>query len=197
MTRTLDVGLDLDGCKFWFDRAYYAGCIKAGLLPADTAHITADVWTFYESYGHDLPTFLANCDRLADLGLLWDGDMIPGAKTAWEALADAGHRIHVITDRSFGSHPIASEVGTRMWLARHGVRYTSLTFSADKTVVPTDVMLEDKLANYDALAETSCIPVLINRPWNHAPDGDARMRVDTHDEFVALVAAMAEDTVDA
>lgn len=188
--RTLDIGQDLDGVNFWFDHAYHHGCVSLGILPAGTPKVRAEHWDFYEDYGHDTAAFIANCHAIADAGLLWEGPMIAGARFAWNELADAGHRIHVITDRSFGTHPVASHVGTRMWLRQHQLRHTSLTFSSDKTIVPTDIMLEDKLQNYDALAATSCTPVLINRPWNADP-GDTRLRIDTHEEFVALVADLA------
>lgn len=184
--RVLRVGQDLDGVNFWFDRSYVAGCIELGLLPADTPPHKAGRWDFFLDLEHTVEEFVANCHQLADAGLLWHGQTIPGARTAWEAILDAGHEIHVVTDRSFGSHPVASQVGTRAFLRTNGLRYHSLTFTADKTSVPTDVMLEDKLENYDALDATACRPYLINRPWNQVP-GDDRRRVDTHDEFVAEV----------
>jgi hypothetical protein len=191
--RRLRVGLDLDGVNFWFDQGYHRGCLELGLIPAKTAAADATYWEFYELYGHDLATFLSNCNTLADAGLLWSGPMIPGAAPMWDSLVDAGHEIHVITDRSFGSHPVASEVGTRMWLAQHRRIYHSLRFDADKTVVPTDVMLEDKLSNYDALAATDCVPVLINRPWNQVEGGDARRRIDHHEEFLPICETVAEN----
>lgn len=189
--RTLRVGQDLDGVNFWFDRAYYTGCRALGLIHPSQPHRIARHWEFYEDYDHDLATFLTNCDTLADAGLLWDGPMIPGAASAWDHLADMGHEIHIITDRRFGTHPVASEVGTRMWLRAHGRRYHSLKFSPNKAAVPTDVMLEDKIENYDDLADTDCTPVLINRLWNQVPGGDDRLRVNTHDQFLTIVANLA------
>lgn len=190
--RVLRVGQDLDGVHYLFDRAYYTGCvaldrIKVPFRPANT-------WDFYhDEYGHSVAEFLTNCHDLADLGWLWDGPMIPGGRTMWDALIDAGHEVHVITDRSFGTHPIASHVGTRMWLASKGRKYHSLTFTADKTAVPTDIMLEDKLENYDDLDAAGCQVWLINRPWNEVPGGDDRRRVNTHDQFLAKVHALAEE----
>jgi hypothetical protein len=191
--RVLDVGLDLDGTfGIWFHEAYYHGCVAIGEVdPAVYPRIDAQHWDFYEALGHDLPQFLGNCDRLADLGLLWDRPLIPGAATAWDAILDAGHRVHVITDRAFGSHPIASEVATRMWLNRYGRRYHSLTFTRHKSDVVTDAMLEDKIENYDELEDTQASRCwLINRPWNLVEGGDDRRRVDYHDEFVLEVLTM-------
>lgn len=189
--RVLDVGEDLDGVHMWFHESYYDGCVKIGEIdPSVHGPIDARHWDFYEDVDHTLSQFLTNCDRLADLGLLWDRPMIPGSATAWDTILDAGHRIHVVTDRSFGTHPIASEVATRMWLAHHGRRYHSLTFTRHKPDVATDVMLDDKLENYDALDAAGCRAILLNQPWNHVPGGDDRRRVDNHDEFVLEVLTM-------
>lgn len=186
--RTLDVGQDLDGVQVWFDRSYYFGCVKLGMIdPAEHPWHPGQRWDFYEDLGHSAADFIANCNQLADLGILWDGDPIPGTETMWDAILDAGHRIHVKTDRPFGTHPIASEVGTRMWLRRHNRHYHSITFSADKTTGPrVDIMLEDKVENYDALDAAGQNPYLINRLWN-APYDDGRRRVTNYDQFLARV----------
>ncbi|HEY1176408.1 MAG TPA: hypothetical protein VGF17_09645 [Phytomonospora sp.] len=190
----IDVGLDLDGCIQWFDRGYHAGCVAAGLLPASVVWQPPASWSFYEQYGHDAATFVANCHRLADLGLLWSGPLIAGARSMWHDLRAAGHRIHVKTDRGFGSHPAVSEALTRATLAAHGLRYDSITFTADKTAGPhVDVMLEDKLENYDALDAFGVQVYLINRAWN-GPYPDGRRRVLTHDQFTAAVQALADGT---
>lgn len=192
-TRILDVGLDLDGCFQWFDRAYHAGCVAAGLMPPREPFQHSRTWEFYKQYGHTTERFLANCDELADLGLLWAGPMIAGGESLWNDLRAAGHRIHVKTDRAFGSHPAVSEALTRAHLATRGLVYDSITFGADKTKGPRiDLMLEDKLENYDALDAAGVRVYLINRAWN-APWDDHRRRVTMHDQFLAAVHAMAAE----
>ena len=197
--RTLDVGMDLDGCGIWFDRQYVVGCQTLGLIPAgDVAPATH--WEFYEDHGHTLQEFIDNCDQLADRGLLWMGPPIAGFVTMWEAITDAGHRIHVKTDRAFGSSPAASEVATYIWLDSLNLRHSgNITFGKDKTAGPVcDVMLEDRLDNADDLMDFGTIAYLIDRPWNQ-PDGDdvvrdrpwlPRRRIKTHDEFAEAVLAM-------
>lgn len=194
--RTLDVGMDLDGCNIWFDRQYVTGCQALGLIEPGE-YPPADVWHFYETLDHSLQQFLDNCDLLADRGLLWMGPVMAGAKTMWDTITDAGHRVHVKTDRSFGSHPTASEVGTRIWLNVEGLRHESVTFGKDKTAgTPCDVMLEDRLDNYDDLAEVGTRAYLLDRPWNQPEgqdwdrDGKSRRRIRTHDEFAEAVLLM-------
>lgn len=187
----LDVMEDLDGVNFWFDRGYHRAGTSLGYIdPARFPHQPASSWEFYERYEHDLDTFLKVCKEGADAGVLWPTDMIPGARPAWQDLAHNGHRIHVKTDRAFGSHPLVSQVATRMILDMNGLTYESLTFTADKTVGPScDIALEDKLENYDALDAAGVQAWLIDRPWNQ--DNGSRRRVFTHDEFVARVRHLA------
>lgn len=192
---TLDVGLDLDGCFYDFAAAYYDACCAMGVIKRDPLYrlvSPATRWEFYEDHGHDLGQFLANCNQAADLGLLWAGPVMPGGKVAWQALVDAGVRVHVKTDRSFGSFCAApSEVATRMWLHINGLRHETVTFGADKTQGPAvDVMLDDKLANYDALDQAGTQVWLFDRPWNQDP-GDNRRRVYSYDEFLTRVDVLA------
>lgn len=182
----LSVGVDLDGCFVWFHRAYVAGCRRMGMAMTGNLVESQLRWEFYEDLGHSLDTFVANCHRLADEGLLWDLPLIPGSKMAWNELADAGYDIHVKTDRSFGDSPAVSRSATLTWLRRHDLRYNTVTFTPDKTTGPrVDLMIEDKLANYDALTAAGVTAVLINRPWNQVP-GDDRLRVDHLEQFVDL-----------
>lgn len=197
--RALDVMMDLDGCGYWFDQAFDAGCKVLGLMPADVFYSPATRWEFYEDRGMDLQQFLDTCDVLADHGLLWNWPVMAGFKTMWDAIIDAGHRLHVKTDRSFGSHPAASEVGTRLWLRYNGLHATSVTFGKDKTAGEVcDVGLEDRLDNYDDLDDFGTVAYLIDRPWNQPDGADVvrerpwrpRRRIKTHDEFAEAVLLM-------
>lgn len=195
--RTLDVMMDLDGCAIWFDRLYVIGCLQLGLIPAGE-YPPAQVWEFYEGLGQTFEQFKDTCDVLADRGLLWNGPVMPGAKTMWDTITDAGHRIHVKTDRAFGSHPAASEVATHIWLNANGLRHESVTFGKDKTAgEPCDIGLEDRLDNYDDLRDVGTVAYLIDRPWNETPapidrdrEGYRRRRIKTHDEFAEAVLTM-------
>lgn len=195
----LHVGKDLDGCYYDFAANYWTSCCRLGLIDEPNWWVMyppqATHWEFYEDHGHTLEQFLANCNEAADKGLLWGGSVWPGGKESWGRVAERGHFIHVKTDRAFGSHPIASEVGTRMWLGMNQLRFHTLTFGPDKTAgPPVDIMLEDRLANYDALEQSdTCGQVwLMDRPWNQDP-GDNRRRVYTHDEWVIRVDALARE----
>ena len=109
----------------------------------------------------------------------------------WDDNPAAGHELHIVTARDFGSTPDASERATRRWLQEYDIPYTSLTISRDKTSVPTDVFVEDYLPNYEKLHAAGTKAYLVNREWN-APYDDGRNRVTDIGEFARVVLGTAE-----
>jgi hypothetical protein len=101
-----------------------------------------------------------------------------------------GHEIIIITDRSWGSDPRNSHRNTVEAFARAGIEYDELHFTADKTSVEVDTMVEDKLENYDALIAAGTPTWLINRAWNHVPEGDARNRIDSIVDYADAIEAI-------
>lgn len=98
-----------------------------------------------------LAEFLAACHEATDAGFLFvDSAPEPGAVAAVRRFAGNGHRVHIITDRSFGSGGSA-DANTRRWLDAYRIPFSSPTFTADKTVVRVDAAIDDKPGNYDSL----------------------------------------------
>ena len=186
----LHVMRDLDGIDFLFAENLHAGLPKIG-IPNDTIPLPVTEWEFYkgEGWGWTTPFFLDVCHQLADAGHLFVGEPEPGSVEAWQRIADAGHRIHVKTDRSFGGvDGQPSRNATLRYLVDGGSPFHSVLFTPDKTQGQRcDVGIEDKLENYDALDAAGVEVYLIERPWNHVPGGDDRRRVDTLHEFADLV----------
>lgn len=152
------VGIDLDGVCYDF-----ANSVRAYL---NQPHPDPERWEFYEDWGLSLDDFLGVCHDGVDAGVIFShGDPYANVAEAFGILAAAGHSIHIVTDRSFGSSG-ASAAATAAWLDRHGLRYDSLTFSADKTIVKLDVMVDDKPANYVALEAAGVESYLLTRAWN-------------------------------
>lgn len=178
------VGWDLDGVEYDFAESVRRAAKHFG-MDLEFCYGEPDDWYFYRPWGLSDKEFVELCHRGADAGIIFAGERRPNGLEAINRLRDAGHEIHIITDRSFGSHPSVSEKLTRLFLEEHGYQYDSLTFSADKTVVPTDFFIEDKIQNYDALDAVGCQVYLINRPWNL--EDDNRRRVNFHVEFVQKV----------
>lgn len=181
------VGIDLDGVLYDFDFAFRSYLIDThGWRPDWCTAVTR--WEFYEDWGISLAGFKRVCHQAADAGRLWNEGPPMDRRTAIPALRglkEAGHSLHVITHRGFGTHPSASHVATAKWLGEYDIPYDTLTFSGDKTIVKTDWMIEDNADNYSALKKSGCNAVLIDRPWNqHVEDA---VRVTSVSEFAELV----------
>lgn len=180
--RTLDIGIDLDGVCYDFAGSlrhylhHYEGRSMESMPPTTT-------WHFYsEQWGMTLEQFIEACDRGVDAGVVFRlGDPHPGTQMALDYLKVCGHRLHIITDRSFGSR---SQENTIEWLSEHRIPFDTLTFSRDKTLIPVDTFIDDRVENYDALEAFGSNPFLYDRPWNQ---GHPARRVTSWNEFVDKV----------
>lgn len=186
-TRSLRVGQDLDGVIYPFDvnvKAYleFTGVDISGFGPA--LH-----WHFYRDWGYSDAEFVDICNRGVDAGFIFAvGDPFDDAVDAWRRIKEAGNSIHIATDRGFGA-PGNSERNTLKYLADNGLEYDSITFTSDKTSVPVDVFIEDKLENYDALEAAGIPAFLITRPWNDQVDD--RRRVSGMAEFADIITGVS------
>lgn len=196
------VGFDLDGCLYDFGNAVrrYLDSIGREYGFKDNGP-EPHSWNFFEYWGMDRDEFKKVCDDGVDAGYIFSGPARPNAAEAVNRVADGGHEIIIITDRFFGT-----QIGGRMnpshaatidWLADNGIPYHRIHFSANKLTVPTDMFVEDKLENYDALVDGGVNAYLIDRPWNQVPGGDARKRIkDIIDYADAIELATTRGYVD-
>jgi hypothetical protein len=185
------VGIDLDGVCYDFAlhlRRYLVEWL--GHAPEPYEHLHS--WDFWTRWGWDEERYLAACHEAVDAGCLFaTGEPHQGTREALATLAAAGHELHIVTARDFGSAPGASERATLRWLEEYRIPYTSLTISHDKTSIPTDIFVEDYLPNYEKLRAAGTTAYLINREWN-APYDDGRNRVADIGEFARVVLDTAE-----
>jgi len=182
------VGFDLDGVLYNFGDSVHRYLIHIGKGDLWKSGPTpTPYWNWYKDWGWTTEQFLELCNDGADAGFIFSGPTREGAVEAVGRVAQLGHEIIIVTDRSFGTHPGVSQKNTTEWLAQHGIEYDELVFSPDKTCVPTDMFVEDKLANYDALVNCGTPTWLINRAWNQVEGGDARQRIDSITEYADAV----------
>lgn len=165
------VGIDLDGVCYDFAasvREYL--CNTVGSHDPDMCGEPSR-WEFYEDWGLDLPAFLDAFHAGVDAGVVFThGEPYPNVAEAFARIKVNGHSIHIVTDRAMGE-PGASEAATAAWLNRHGLTFDSLTFTADKTAVRLDVMVDDKPSNYEALDAAGVEVYMLTRAWNkHVPN---------------------------
>jgi hypothetical protein len=183
--RTLDVGVDLDGCVYPFvevlrDWIHLDTDRPLSALPAPTS------WAFFEEqWGYAQDEFPIHVTRGVKAGVIFRaGFPIPGSVRVLRQIAAAGHRIHIITARFAPDAEAVVATSTRWWLKAHGIPHTSLTISADKTALPTNVFIEDSPSNYAALEEAGANPWFYDRPWNADVPG---RRVHSWSQFRGVV----------
>lgn len=187
------VGIDLDGVCYNFAASFRRYIIsETGTkynVPANDDEV--DKWHFYRDWGIADEEFVQYCHNGVDDGVIFGwGPQRDQASEAIRFMKAFGNTIHIITDRSFGTTPESSEIVTKRWLFDQGITYDTLDFSADKTSVPTDVFIEDKLDNYDALVAAGVDCYLVDRPWNQ-DDSKYRKRVRNIQQFATIVGVMS------
>jgi hypothetical protein len=186
------IGIDLDGVLYDF-----AASLRRYLFSIDPEGTTAHVhnrepsqWEFWPEWNMSYEDWLEACHNGVDAGFVFQGPARPLAAESVRVIKNAGHEVHIITDRTFGGTPGASAWATREWLNHHRIPFDTLTFSPDKTKVETDKFVEDKLSNYDALVASGSDAYLINRPWNADPPHcgiPKRKRINSIAEFAWIV----------
>lgn len=181
------IGFDLDGVVYDFRAAHADFEVSRGNAHC-AVELAADGWDYYLGWGLTLDQWLESYREGVDAGhILWVGEPMPGAVDVSRRLRADGHTVHIVTDRSIGQQP---QEATKAWLADVGFEYDTIDFSRDKTVVPTDVFIEDRLVNADAVNAAGSLCYLINRPWNLPLDD--RPRVDTLEEFYGRVCDLTQ-----
>lgn len=187
--KRLRVGYDLDGPGYGFMEAVAAYRHQADGIPLDAMPLPQP-GSVYEAWGVTLPELVDCINRGVNAGFIFrHGDPEPGFVQSIRDVFDAGHEVHIITARAFGD-PGVCEKSTREWLAQHGAPFHSLTFSADKTCLRTDLMAEDDVSNYERLAAAGTQAWLVNKEWNK-PWDDGRRRIASMEEFTEKVNAAA------
>lgn len=182
------IGWDIDGVGFNFGDSCHRFLKHIGQGHLWKSGPTPDpYWDWYKDWGWTTAEFLEFCHAGADAGFIFAGPVREGYIEAIRAVKDMGHTNVFITDRSFGTTPKVSEDLTYAWFEQHGIEFDELHFSPNKAIVHTDTFIDDKLANYDALAAAGTDVYLLNRPWNQVDHKDNRQRIDTLDEYVAAV----------
>jgi hypothetical protein len=167
----IDVGVDIDGCLYPYDevmRAWATSATGQSLAPAEDR----SAWRGWEM---DEESYWAMHRYGAQSGVVYGmGAPDPDLLGALRRIADAGHRIHLLSAR-VGFVEDAWAV-TRQWLWRWGVPHETLhVVAGSKRAVALDlgvrVVLDDDPRQ--AIELTGVGRVLVwAKPWNAEWDGE-------------------------
>lgn len=148
------LGIDLDGCVFDFTSSLRYFIHKTTGRPMSELGPPMS-WNFFtDDWGYTLEQYLKFCDDGVDAEVVFKyGPPMPDSVQTLRRLRDKGHSLHIITDRSFGHR---SQENTKEWLSDWCVPFDTLTFSKDKTVVPTDAFIDDRPKNIVELRAVGC-----------------------------------------
>lgn len=143
-------------------------------------------WEFHKDWGVEPEAaFRLFCNAVNERAVWRWGDPMPGSVEALQSLIDAGHTVHLVTDRlSIGQAGVAS-ISTTQWLADHSVPFTTLTFARDKTLVQTDVFIDDRPLNAEEISAAGT-PVWLHDAA-HNKDFEWPRRVTSLTEFAELM----------
>jgi 5'(3')-deoxyribonucleotidase len=178
------IGIDIDDVLFpWFDRAHEA-CTYAGI----TNGVTPSQWECWKDYGTSMEAWLGVMEDATLDGSLYTGAPYPGAIEALRELKAAGHTLHMVTARGFFIHGHLIRKHTVEWLETWHVPHDTLTFAKDKTLVHTDVFVDDSWKNVQALVAAGIPTWMVDAPHNQGAVYD--LRVPSVVEFAAAILAM-------
>lgn len=183
------VGFDSDGVLDTFGDGVYEALVARGQGHLWKSGPTKEsIWNFFEEWGWNFVQFKELVDWGVDEGYIFKGHWREGAIEAVAQVRALGHKVIIITDRAWGTDPMNSQRNTIKAFKEAGIKYDELHFTADKTIVPVDMMVEDRIENYDPLVAAGTPTWLINRAWNQVPGGDMRNRINSVTDYANAVA---------
>lgn len=190
------IGYDFDGVGYVFGASVRNYLSSIGVAVPPVTDEFCKSWDFYEFWGMTRADFDRHCDDGVDAGYIFapgQGLTRPNFFESIMKVKNMGHTVVGITHRYQGS-PGKAEENTYKWLKSHLGFFDDIIFSSDKTVIKTDMFVEDNLHNYDKLVAAGTNAFLINRPWN-MPYEDNRNRINDVADFTLAVANVDSLTV--
>lgn len=168
----LAIGVDLDDVCYSFVLAFIHFLVEyKGYRLEDLPY--PQTWDVHEEWGMDIQTWLDLFAEGVDAGVIFlHGGPFDGAVEVLTRLRDQGHSIHIVTHRMVGDLAVQN---TMEWLQREGLPYDTLTFAKDKTIIKTNIFIEDSVANWENLWAEGIEAYLITRPHNKHYDTDFRV----------------------
>lgn len=170
---TLRVGVDIDDVLYPWSEVAHRLSVRAGLTQPGTP--TPPTWAPFEVYGCPADDWYAVLADGARTGELYFDHPMPLARDALTRIRDAGHTVHLVTARGFLHNGDLIRRHTVQWLAAHRIPHDTLTFSRQKTVITTDVFVDDAEHNVHELRDAGVPVYLMDAPHNRHVTGFDRV----------------------
>lgn len=195
--RTLDIGVDLDGCLYDF-AADFALLLELRTGRPATTLPAPDRWSFHHQWGLTDSQFT----HLLRTGIIRRELFVtqppdPAGLRVLRGLHAAGHRLHVVTSRAVPGAEAQATESTRRWLLEHRVPHHSLNVLTGPkrhraVQLGLDAAVDDAAHHYDELDDAGIEVHLLDRPWNRAHRG---RRVRSWSQFAAEMHHLASRQV--
>lgn len=178
----MNLGFDIDGVLYNFVDSFRDYLITDKGYSAEQLSAEPSNYAFFTSWGLSREEFEFYCNLAGRDGKLFSGPPDPeNLSQTFKRLKSSGHDITIISARYHGPDPHGQ---TLDWLTKNDIPYDNLVMSADKSIVHTDVYIDDFLSNLAKLPKTT-YPYLMDRPWNqYEPMFMSAHRVYSLDEMI-------------
>lgn len=163
---SLTIAVDMDGTLSEFIHGFRQHAIQMGYPPAQVAPAPS-CWHFHDDWQMTPDQWGDVFSDAVVNGRVWaNPEPVPDAVRSVNALADAGHRIVVVTARTGFGVEERSTADTAAWLDRHDVQYETLHVTGRKVSVPWDLIIDDAEHNVDAAINAGRQGCLFGGTWN-------------------------------
>jgi uncharacterized HAD superfamily protein len=164
------IGLDLDGVVYNYTDALRQRAAQHYGLSPDSMEDPV-TWDLHEDSSWPFATreeFLGFHLEQVEEGLFVNMTVFPGVLNALTRFSACGHQIVVITSRLLGQPPqyVKAVSDTILSLHRHGISYSGIHFTSDKTTVDCDLMFEDSPANIKSLSDAGTAVAIMSHAYN-------------------------------
>lgn len=200
MMRRLHLGIDVDNVVYPYSTVMARWTEKDRGLPVGALDDVALSWTWYEDqWGITSQEFTEHFRRGVHAGYIFTaGCPTEGSVATLRRLVDAGHTVSYVSAREVpGVTKDLAWHRTSAWLKEHGFPMPHrVRISDDKSVVDTDVFLDDGPHNIRALtAAGHPCPLLWDRTHNRDEYVAGAIRVHSWHGFERIVGTIADEAV--
>jgi 5'(3')-deoxyribonucleotidase len=189
--KRLDIAVDLDQVGYPFVQVFRSWAILGHQYDSTLTQTPLREWEFYRDWGMTDEQFLwffktgVNAERIFQ----W-GEPLPGFVEGIAELREAGHGVHIVTDRLNIGRPGLAVKNTHEWLAKFNIKVDSVWFTGDKRLINCDLAIDDSPRHLLDYIERKVWTVKMAYPYNRDIQADAAVK--NFGDFIKYAAFIAK-----